>query len=191
MRSLIRFVAAIIRAALAAMAAAPRMAWDGARWVAGAVTAPPPAVAEAQAEAMAEIEAMAQEDAAAQAKPASTPAAVQTEWGQAAVAHLAPLPGQAPAATACLDEAARCYLDRLTPAQALKLASLEPRHIGAHLLGDRRVASLPRPLTLADWHRQEVERVAAMAKPRPRPDAEPRRERREAFHRPAPAFAIA
>ncbi|MCF4127928.1 hypothetical protein [Methylobacterium sp. SyP6R] len=188
---LMRFFAAAIRAALVAMATAPKLVWDGARWVARAVTAPPPAVAEAQAEAMAEIEAAAQEDAAAQAKPAATPAAVHEAWGRAAVAHLAPLPGQAPAATACLDEAARCYLDRLTPAQALKLASLEPRHVGAHLLGNRPLASLPRPLTLAEWHRQEVERVAAMSKPKARPDGEPRRDRREASHRPAPAFAIA
>lgn len=188
---LMRFFAAAIRAALVAMATAPKLVWDGARWVARAVTAPPPAVAEAQAEAMAEIEAAAQEDAAAQAKPASTPAAVHEEWGRAAVAHLAPLPGQAPEATACLDDAARVYLDRLTPEQAFRLASLEPRHVGAHLLGNRPLATLPRPLTLAEWHRQEVERVAAMSKPKARPDGEPRRDRREASHRPAPAFAIA
>ncbi|MEE8628168.1 MULTISPECIES: hypothetical protein [Methylobacterium] len=191
MRSLIRFIAAIMRAALAAMAAVPRLIWDGARWVARAVTAPPPAVAEAQAEAMAEIEAMAQEDAATKAKPASTPAAVHEAWGRAAVAHLAPLPGQAPEATACLDDAARVYLDRLTPEQALRLASLEPRHVGAHLLGNRHLAALPRPLTMAEWRKEEMERLAVKVAPQPHPDAEPRRDRREASHRPAPAFAVA
>lgn len=188
---LMRFFAAAIRAALVAMATAPKLVWDGFRWVARAVTAPPPAVAEAQAEAIAEIEAMAQEDAAAKAKPAATPAAIHEAWGRAAVAHLAPLPGQPPEATACLDDAARCYLNRLTPAQALKLASLEPRHVGAHLLGDRPLPALPRPLTVAEWQAEEKERLAASAGPRPRPDAEPQRGRREASHRPAPAFAVA
>ncbi|SFE90108.1 hypothetical protein [Methylobacterium sp. yr596] len=191
MRSVVRFVALMMRAALAAMAAAPRLVWDGARWVARAVTGAPPAVAAAQAEAMAEVEAAAQEQAAAQAKPAATPAAVHEAWGRAAVAHLAPLPGQAPAATACLDEAAKRYLDQLTPAQALRLASLEPRHVGAHLLGDRPLAALPRPLTVAEWQAEEKERLAAAAGSRPRMDAEPLRGRREAAHRPAPAFAIA
>jgi hypothetical protein len=190
-RSVVRFVALMMKAAMAAMAAAPRLVWDGARWVARAVTAPPPAVAAAQAEAMSEIEAAAREDAAAQVKPASTPAAVHEAWGRAAVAHLAPLPGQAPAATACLDEAAKRYLDRLSPEQALKLASLEARHIGAHLLGDRRLGGLPRPLTVAEWQAEEKERLAAAAGSRLRPDAEPQRGRREASHRPARAFAIA
>ena len=186
---LMRFFAAAIRAALVAMATAPKLVWDGARWVARAVTAPPPAVAEAQAEAMAEIEAMAQEDAAAKAKPASTPAAVHEAWGRAAVAHLAPLPGQAPGATACLDDAARTYLDQLTPEQAFRLASLEPRHVGAHLLGNRPLSWMPKPLTMAEWRAEEKERLAARAKPRP--DGEPRRERREASHRAEPVFAVA
>lgn len=191
MRSFARFIAAVMKAAMAAMAAAPRLVWDGARWVARAVTAPPLGVAAAQAEAMAEIEAAAQEDVAAQAKPAAAPTDVQTAWGRAAVAHLAPLPGQAPEATACLDDAARCYLDKLTPEQALRLASLEPRHVGAHLLGDRPLAAMPRPLTMAEWRAEEKERLAAAAKPRARPDAEPQRGRRDASHRPAPAFAAA
>lgn len=191
MRSFARFIAAIMRAAMAAMAAAPRMVWDGLRWVARVVTAPPPAVAEAQAEAMAEIEAAAQESAAAQAKPAAAPADVQTAWGRAAVAHLAPIPGQASEATACLDDAARVYLDRLSPEQALRLATMEPRHVGAHLLGDRPLATLPRPLTVAEWRAEEKERLAAKAAPRTRPDAEPQRGRRDASHRPSPAFAAA
>ncbi|KMO15956.1 hypothetical protein [Methylobacterium platani] len=188
---LMRFFAAVMKAALAAMAAVPRLIWDGARWVARAVTGAPPAVAAAQAEAMAEIEAAAQEQAAPQAKPAATPAAVHEAWGRAAVAHLAPLPGQPPAATACLDDAARRYLDTLTPAQALRLASMEHRHVGAHLLGDRPLAALPKPLTMAEWRKEEMERLGAKATPRARPDAEPQRGRREASHRLAPAFAIA
>ncbi|KMO27746.1 hypothetical protein PUR29_25720 [Methylobacterium ajmalii] len=188
---LMRFFALAMRAALAAMAAAPRLIWDGARWVARAITAPPPAVADAQAEAMAEIEAAAQEDVAAQAKPVGAPADVHEAWGRAAVAHLAPLPGQASEATACLDDAARRYLDRLTPEQALRLASMEHRHVGAHLLGDRPLAALPRPITVAEWQAEEKGRLAAAAKPRTRPDAEPQRGRRDASHRPAPAFAAA
>ena len=182
---LMRFFALAMRAALAAMAAAPKLVWDGARWVARAVTAPPPAVAGA----MAEIEAMAQEDVAAQAKSASAPSDVHEAWGRAAVAHLAPLPGQAPEATACLDDAARGYLDRLSPEQALRLASMEHRHVGAHLLGDRPLAALPRPITVAEWQAEEKGRLAAAAQPRTRPDAEPQRGRRDASHRPAPAFA--
>lgn len=187
----VRFLAVVMKAALAAAAATPRLVWDGARWVARAVTGAPPAVAAAQAEAAAEIEAAAQEAVEAKAAPAAAPGDVHTAWGRAAVAFLAPLPGQAPAATACLDEAARLYLDRLTPKQAFRLASLPPRRIGEHLLGERLLSTLPRPLTPADWRQKEAERLGAAAAPRARPEPEPRRDRRDAGHRPAPAFALA
>ncbi|MFV4641093.1 hypothetical protein ACNJUF_21295, partial [Mycobacterium tuberculosis] len=61
MRSIARFFAAVMRAALAAMTAAPRLIWDGVRWIARSMSGAPGQAAAAQAEAVAEMQAAAAE----------------------------------------------------------------------------------------------------------------------------------
>lgn len=187
-----RFIAAAMRAALAAMAAAPRLVWDGARWVVRAVTGAPGEAAAAQAEAVAEMQAAAVEAEQALATPApgdpvGTSADAALEWGQAALRYLA---GQRRGVEAILDEPALVYLNALTPYQQARLAAHPARRIGEHLLRERRIASLPEPEDLAAWRKAELARLCAQPVALPRLRVDPWAGMPdEARSRPAPAFA--
>ncbi|WP_342152015.1 hypothetical protein [Methylorubrum sp. SB2] len=106
----------------------------------------------AEAEAMVEAEA---------AEPAPTPVAPSPaeQWGQAAVAYLT---GEEPEAAA-LDDAARFYLDAISLDQQVALSQNEAAVIGRHLLGERLLPSLPRPMTPAEYRSMEAARAAAAA----------------------------
>ncbi|MFH6786664.1 hypothetical protein [Methylobacterium sp. MA0201] len=192
MRSVVRFIAAVMKAALAAMAAVPRLIWDGARWIARSMSGAPGQAAAAQAEAVAEMQAAAAEAeqdlaAPAAAAPAATSAAASLEWGQAALRFLA---GQRRGVEAVLDVPALAYLGALSPEQQARLAAHPARRIGEHLLRERRIASLPEPEDLAAWRRAELARLCRQPVAEPIQRVDPWAGLpREARSRPAPAFA--
>lgn len=192
MRSVVRFVALVMKAALAAMAAAPRLVWDGVRWVARSLSGAPGQAAAAQAEAVAELQAAADEAtqnlaAPAAAAPAAPSADASLEWGQAALRFLA---GQRRGVEGTLDEPALAYLGALSPEQQARLAAHPARRIGEHLLRERRIASLPEPEDMAAWRRAEIDRLCRQPVAEPVLRVDPWAGLpREARSRPAPAFA--
>lgn len=172
-----RFIATVIKAALAALAFMPRMVWEGGKWVikevAGAAASG--SAAAAQAQAAAEIQAAAEEVAAAKAAPTS---AVPTSpvgtpdwtWGTAALAVLA---GDRGGAAGILDEAALSYLDGLSADQGMRLAAFPPDRIGRHLTGNEPIQSLPQAQSLHAYWGKEIQRLCdegaaeeALARPR-------------------------
>ncbi len=189
---LLRFFAAVMRAALAAMAVVPRLVWDGARWIARSMSGAPGQAAAAQAEAVAEMQAAAAEAeqdlaALARAAPAAASADASLEWGQAALRFLA---GQRRGVEGTLDEPALAYLGALSPEQQARLAAHPARRIGEHLLRERRIASLPEPEDLAAWRKAELARVCRQPVAEPILRVDPYAGLpRGAQSRPAPAFA--
>lgn len=141
-----RALAAMGRVTWVATMESGKLVWRAVR----SVLAPHDPIAEA--EAMVEAEA---------AEPAPTPVAPSPaeQWGRAALAHLM---GDEPEAAA-IDDAARAYLDGLTFPQQVALSKHDNVVIGRHLLGERHLESLPRPMTPAEYRSMEAARAAAAA----------------------------
>lgn len=140
-----RALAAMKRITLVPVIEAGKLVWRAVQ-----ALAPHDPVAEAEAA----VEAQA-------AEPAPAPVALSPaeQWGRAAVAFLT---GEEPEA-ATLDDAARFYLDALSLDQQVALSQNEPAVIGRHLLGERLLPTLPRPMTPAEYRGMEVARAAAAA----------------------------
>ncbi|WP_438345788.1 hypothetical protein [Methylorubrum populi] len=154
--------AAIMRAAFAALARAPKLVWDGTRFVlraAAAILPTPP-----QEEALAEEELLAELNRPREILKADiVEADPREEWGYAAGNYLASC-GEEPAA-GVLDERAIAHLDSLDVAERAALLAYEPRHIGQHLMGERKLKNLPPVPTAAQWTDAEKARLAALAGP--------------------------
>ncbi|MBK3397702.1 hypothetical protein [Methylobacterium ajmalii] len=155
------FFASVMRAAFAAMACAPRLVWDGTRFVlraaASLIPTPPQEEAVAEEELMAELNRPREILKADVVEPD-----VREEWGYAAGNHLVscgePTKG-------VLDERAIAYLDALDIEERAALLAYEARHIGQHLMGERMLKGLPKVPTLAEWTAAEKARLAALAGP--------------------------
>ncbi|SEO94653.1 hypothetical protein SAMN04487843_105138 [Methylobacterium sp. ap11] len=156
------FFAAVFRAAALAMARAPRLVWDGTKFVlraAAALVPTPP-----QEEALAEEELVRELSRPRELVKADVVEAdPREEWGRAAGDHLFPC-GEERAA-GILDERARSYLDSLDVEERAALLAYEARHIGQHLLGERKLKNLPPVPTAAQWTDAEKARLAALAGP--------------------------
>lgn len=156
------FFAAVFRAAALAMARAPRLVWDGTKFVLRAATALIPTPP--QEEALAEEELLAELN-----RPRVLPKAdivepdVRETWGRAAGDHLFPC-GEERAA-GVLDERARAYLDSLDLEERAALLAHEAKHIGQHLMGERKLKGLPPVPTAAQWTDAEKARLAGLAGP--------------------------
>ncbi|MEH3144080.1 MAG: hypothetical protein PGN34_01705 [Methylobacterium frigidaeris] len=154
--------AAIMRAAFAALARAPRLVWDGTRFVlrasAAVLPTPPQEEALAEEELLAELNRPREILKADIAEPD-----VREEWGHAAGSHLFPC-GEERAA-GVLDERAVAYLNSLDVEERAALLAYEARHIGQHLMGERVLKGLPKVPTLAEWTAEEKARLAALAGP--------------------------
>jgi hypothetical protein len=151
---MLKAFAAIVARALAAMkriALVPVIEGGRLVWRAIQALAPSNPVAEAEAAAMAE---------AAEPAPAPVPLSPAETWGRAALAHLT---GEAPEDSATLDDAARCYLDALSTDQQIALARHDTAVIGRHLLRERLLPDLPRPMTPSEFRDIEAVRAAAAA----------------------------
>lgn len=113
------------------------------------------------AEAEAEFEAEAAEPAPA-APPTFDALPVSEQWGLAAAEHLYPR-GASEVPPGTLDRAAIAYLDGLSPKDRATLMLHEPCYIGEHLLGERVLQGLPKPLSASEFAAIEGQRAAAAA----------------------------
>lgn len=155
-----RFLAAIARMLAAAGRVTWVTVWEGGRLVARLVRqafVQPDLIAEAEAA----FEAEAAEPAPAPAPTFDTlPPAEQ--WGLAAAEHLYPSE-QSEIPPGILDRAAIAFLDGLSPQDRASLMLHEPRYIGEHLLGERVLQDLPKPLSASEYAAMEGQRAAAAA----------------------------
>ncbi|MEE7456784.1 hypothetical protein MPAR168_00750 [Methylorubrum populi] len=150
---MLKLIGAAIARALAAMkriALVPVIEGGRLVWRAVQSLAPHDPIAEAEAA----VEAQA-------AEPAPAPVALSPaeQWGRGAVAYLMGEEREA----AALDDAARFYLDALSLDQQIALSQNDAVVIGRHLLGERLLPSLPRPMTPAEYRGMETARAAAAA----------------------------
>lgn len=131
-----------------------RLVWRAAR----AILTPPDPIGEA--EAAHEAEALrATEVPVAPTFERLSPA---EQWGLAAAEHLQPS-GTTEIPPGTLDRAAVAYLDSLTPKERAALLLHDARHVGEHLLGERCLQHLPRPLSPAEFAEREAQAAAAVA----------------------------
>ncbi|BAQ47659.1 hypothetical protein Maq22A_c23550 [Methylobacterium aquaticum] len=126
-----------------------KLVWRAAR----AVLAPQPPSAAAEAEEAFEAE-------AAKPAPAPAPLSPAEAWGRAALHHMQ---GSPPEASAALDDAARGYLDGLSVEQQIALSRHDTVVIGRHLLRERPLPGLPRPMTPTEHRGIEATRAGAAA----------------------------
>ncbi|MBE7196327.1 MAG: hypothetical protein INR70_00790 [Parafilimonas terrae] len=156
-----RFLASVMRAVAAALALAPRLVWEGGKWVAKTFFPGPP-----QQEAIAENELMAE-----LMRPREIPSvdtgydSPDEAWGRAAADRLVPCGESLHRPEAILDERALAYLDSLDIMQRAAILAYEPRHIGQFLLGERVLKNLPPVPTAAQFTEGEKQRLAALAVP--------------------------
>ena len=148
-----RMLAAMGRITLVPVIEGGRLVWRTVR----AVLAPHDPIAEAEAAFEAE---------AAEPTPAAPPTfdalSVSEQWGLAAAEHLYPsIDSEIP--PGILDRAAAAYLDGLSPQDRNKLLMNGPRYIGEHLLGERVLQGLPKPLSPSEFAALEGQRAAAAA----------------------------
>ncbi|ACS39110.1 hypothetical protein [Methylorubrum extorquens] len=157
-------IASIMRSVAAALARAPRLVWDGTKFVlraAASILPTPP-----QEEAIAEQELMAELMRPRELPKADTGYEDPHEaWGRAAGDFLVPCGEPLVRPEAVLDERARAYLDALNVMERAALLAYDARHIGQHLLGDRKLKGLPRVPTAAEFTDAEKQRLAALAVP--------------------------
>lgn len=148
-----RMLAAMGRITLVPVIEGGRLVWRTVR----AVLTPHDPIAEAEAA----FEAEAAEPAPA-APPTFDALPVSEQWGLAAAEHLYPsVDSEIPPGT--LDRAAAAYLDGLSPKERASLIAHEPRHIGEHLLGERVLQGLPKPLSPSEFAAVEGQKAAAAA----------------------------
>lgn len=148
-----RMLAAMGRITLVPVIEGGRLVWRAVR----SALAPHDPIAEAEAEFEAE---------AAEPAPAAAPTfdalPVSEQWGLAAAEHLYPsVDSDVPPGV--LDRAAAAYLDGLSPKERASLMAHEPRYIGEHLLGERVLQGLPKPLSASEYAAIEGQRAAAAA----------------------------
>ncbi|QRE77172.1 hypothetical protein [Methylobacterium aquaticum] len=148
-----KMLAAFARALAAMGLVMVMVVWEGGKLVlktVRGVLAPRPPVAEAEAELAHEM-----------AQPAGPkPPSPAEAWGRAALHYLM---GEAPEASAALDDAARAYLDALSEDQQVALAQHDNRTVGRHLLRERLLPDLPRPMSPSEYRNIEATRAAAGA----------------------------
>lgn len=148
----------MVLALVQALAAAGRLTWvtvwEGGRLVSRLVRTaltPPDPVGEAEAAFDAEAQRVVE---------APAPLSAEEAWGRAALAHLM---GEELEGEAVLDDAALAYLDGLSVDQQVALSRHDNAAVGRHLLGERLLPGLPRPMTPAEYRGMEAARTAAAA----------------------------
>ena len=156
-----RFLASVMRAVAAALALAPRLVWEGGKWVARTFFPGAP-----QEQTVAEQEMMEE-----LLRPREIPAAVtgyenpDEAWGRAASDHLIPLGTPLHRPEEILDERAMSYLDSLDLSERSALLAHDARHIGQHLMGERKLKGLPPVPTAQQFNDAEGARLRSLAGP--------------------------
>ncbi|GAB6843004.1 hypothetical protein HNR00_003076 [Methylorubrum rhodinum] len=156
-----RFLAAFARSLAAALAAMPRMVFEGGKWVARTFFPGRP-----QEEAMAEQELVEELMRPRELPKADTGYDSPDEaWGRAAGDFLIPCGESLHRPEAILDERAMAYLDSLNVMERAAILAYDAKFIGQHLMGERKLKGLPPVPTAAQWTDAEKARLAALAAP--------------------------
>lgn len=148
-----RMLAALGRVTLVPVIEGGRLVWRAVR----TALAPHDPIAEAEAA----VEAQAAEPAPEPAPTFDTLSPAE-QWGLAAAEHLYPSE-QAEIPPGVLDRAAIAYLDGLSPQDRNKLMMHGHRYIGEHLLGERVLQGVPKPMSPSEFAALEGQRAAAAA----------------------------
>lgn len=161
-----RFLGAVIAATLAALAAAPRLIWEGGRWVLRSL-APPQQAAQAENALMAEVEDLVAETeakaemTAAGVHRADVPADFHADLGRAAIQYLADAEHEDPSLAAMLDDQAKEYLINLPRDRQSLLVNYRPEQIARHLLREVPLINMPRVPTYREYTQALYDRLAA------------------------------
>lgn len=176
-RYVARFVALVgsaMKAGLIALLSAPKLVWDGTKFVLQALS-PPQQAAQAETalvtqveELVAETEAKAEMTSAGIHK-ADVPADFHADLGRAAVQYLADAEHEDPSLASLLDEEMRDYLLHLPRDRQSLLVAYRPAQIGMHLSGDIPLVNMPRIPSFREWQQAQHDRLVAQGlRPDPR-----------------------
>ncbi|MCJ2043169.1 hypothetical protein MKK58_01185 [Methylobacterium sp. J-078] len=166
MRRTIALFAAVMRLTLAAMAAAPKLVWEGGKWIARSF-APPAQAAQAESALMAEVEDLVAETetkaalTAAGVHRADVPADFHADLGRAAIQFLADAEHEDPSLAAMLDEEAKEYLINLPRDRQSLLVNYRPAQIGRHLTREAALINMPRVPTFKEYRQALYDRMEA------------------------------
>ena len=156
-----RFIGALIAATLAAIAAAPRLIWEGGRWVLRSL-APQPQARQAENALMeqvedlvAETEAKAQTAAATGIVRAYVGPDFHRNLGRAALQHLLCEDDADPTLAAMLSDETKSYLAGLPRDRLAIFVCLQAEVIGRHLSGDTPLVRMPRIPSYREWQQSE------------------------------------
>lgn len=166
MRRTIALFAAVMRLTLAAMAAAPKLVWEGGRWILRSL-APPQQAAQAETalvqqveELVAETETKAEMTAAGVHKADVRPTHF-TDLGRAALQYLHPMEGDDESLAVMLDDQAKDYLDTLPRDRLALFVNYRPEQIGRHLSRDVPLLNMPRVPSYREYTQALYVRLAA------------------------------
>ena len=166
MRRPLAFIAAVMRLTLAAMAAAPKLLWEGGKWVLRSL-GPPQQAAQAESALMAEVEDLVAETeakaemTAAGIHRADVPADFHADLGRAAIQYLANAENEDPILAAMLSEETKGYLRGLPRDRQVLLTAYRPANIGRHLSSEVPILGMPKVPTYREWQQAEYARLVA------------------------------
>jgi hypothetical protein len=160
-----RFIVALIAATLAALAAAPRLIWEGGRWILRSLS-PPQQARQAESALVAQVEDLVAETEA-KAQIAATTGIVKADvgpdfhrnLGRAALQHLLCEDDADPTLAAMLSDETKSYLANLQRDRLAIFVCLQAEVIGRHLSGDARLATMPRVPSYREWQQAEYARL--------------------------------
>lgn len=168
-RTVTRFVALVgsaMKAGLIAMLSAPKLIWDGTRFVLEALK-PQSQAAQAQGtlvqqveELVAETETKAEMTAAGVHKADVRPTHF-TDLGRAALQYLQPMEGDDESLAVMLDDQAKDYLDSLPRDRLALFVNYRPEQIGRHLSRDVPLINMPKVPSYREYTQALYNRLAA------------------------------
>ncbi len=152
------YVGLIMKAAVAKMAAMPRLVWEGGKLVAKTIFPGAPAeAAAAEAELAAALSQQAGELGAVQA-PAEPPVDPATEWGKIARSYaFSTMGGLDDVDLGALDEAAQAWLTSLPAIDLLRLTKVTSKEVGQHMFGEKLLPGVRRCEKLGEYQRRILE----------------------------------
>lgn len=161
-----RFLGAVIAATLAALAAAPKLIWEGGRWILRSF-APPAQARQVESALVAQVEDLVAET---ETKAAMTAAGDHkadvrpthyVDLGRAAIQYLADAEHEDPILASMLDDQAKEYLITLPRDRQSLLVNYRPEQIARHLLREVPLINMPRVPTYREYTQALYDRLAA------------------------------
>jgi hypothetical protein len=163
---IVALVASAAKLGLIALLSAPKLVWDGTKFVLQALS-PPQQAAQAQGELVQQVEELVAET---ETKAAMTAAGVHkadirpthhTDLGRAALQYLMPMEGDDETIAVMLDDQAKDYLDSLPRDRLALFVNFRPEQIGRHLTREVPIATMPRVPSYREYTQSLYDRLAA------------------------------